>query len=419
MRVAQQPRFAVDASGNKVFFTKGTTQQRIKDTTALRCLVGPGHLNALLHEPGNLLNNYTVSLLYNGAVAVWRRSFSQFATSPLAAGALLQPPLTHLAWFATRATNRDLAQSIVYFEWQDLERVTSSSPRLSHLLPLDRMRILTNNELASWSDWVLALQGLEYTYGLFYGPVYQQLFHRLHQTVLHGQIGSILPARYLEWWLLSVLAAVHRAARDPSLPLSTHETARFPPGTTATALTPDDWCFFLGSEFEHRLHQLTPTNAEAFTLSLSVPAVTSFPHPCGKFREAPPAGAVSNVATPGQPSVPLLPTAGKPAPTSTPSKPGPQKQPSTPLPKLDKKDRICALSLFREYNLPIKRKGSTTLTVPDVCPATCQYMHPAAYPSDLTKSSVRGLLRKPIAMYLDANATSTFNTRVNNDSRFK
>lgn len=314
---------------------------------------------------------------------------------------------------------------------QELDLCTSASPRLAHLLPLAHLRRLSHNNLACWADWVETLHGLEVTYGLLYGPAYQAMFHRLHQLVLQAQIGAFLDVRYLEAWLLSLLAFLRRASRDPFLPAQASDTTRYPAGWIPGNLAPEGWCDLFASEFHFKLRLLEPALSEGYRLSMLLPLPTVLPDPGGVFTEKPPNNNKRNNNAAGAPTTGAAATATAstdsaptlPAQTSNGSRRGggnPARTPgadSTKPPRPPASDRICAFALCQHYNIPVLENPKFAGGVPAKCPATCEYLHVGKLPAGMTRTKVVKLLEKTMPRLLSPANIPVFNAKVLADER--
>ncbi len=440
-----RPSSIEDDAGISVTYTKSNTLAQVRDTTAWRVLLtdkskpaadqdSTPWLDQIFRDSGNRLNNYTVDCITTGVFSIWRQSFRSLPHNNLTGAVHMHPPVSQLAWYAYRHTYKELALNVIFFNWIEFHSLTPTSLRLAHFLPLERLRQLPHNELATWDDFTMAIHGLQKTYGIYYCPVYDKTFHSIHDTIVSLQLGGTLSPRFLELWFLDLLAFIRRAARDPRAPVVPTDKAQYPAAIVPNTFSPADWCALLLSEFHARMHMLTLANDETFTRSMSFPVEIFIHHPFGKFQEngksaapntrsaLPPAPAPTGSRTAPGTQIAPQPTPGRgkgkgkkkertsaatsstgPAPTTTPS---------------EKPNRICVYSFCNAYKIPLKARGTTPGAVPGKCSTDCPFLHAQDFPSGTSKNDILKRIQGTVEKILDRPQAEEFLSRFNNDNRF-
>lgn len=414
-------RTALDRGGNLVAYTNSATAAQIRDTTSVRAVAGMQHIDVLLQEQGNLLNNYTLHDFVVGAVSLFRSQSRVAPLSPGVGSGLMAAPAMALVWFTHRTALKDVALAIFYWNWCDMLTVTATSPRLTHMLPLDRVRALQHNELGTWHDFTDALLGLEQTYGLMYPPPWEQTFHEFHQMVVRHQIGALLTPAFLEYWLLDVLAFIRRASRDPSRPVSPSDRVQYPAPLTTTSFSPSDWCALMTSKLHYRLPLLTISNNDAFTRSLTFPVQVSLLHPYGTFSEKP------RTLSQREP-------AAEPAPPTATNKDTPKRvrgdkqqegsknrgsvtDATVATPRTPRSERLCLHGLCAHYKIPLVTTPYRAGGIPPKCKTDCPYMHIGDLPEGTQKTALLAKYKPSLEKQLDKSDLDTFIKKFNADTR--
>ena len=417
-----KPAMVTDPGGRKVLVNKGTTAEKILATTPVRGLMGPKRVEETLREEGNVLNNYTFESFLVGAVNIYRNESHTVSLYQTPGGGILTSPALSLAWHTHKAILKDIPRDIVFWNWAEFLNVTTTSPRLVHLLPADRIRTLTNNELGSWFDFTDTILGLERTYGLFYPPPWEETFHDFHQFVVRNQVGALLSVSFLEYWLLDVLAFVRRAAREPAREIRPSDLSRYPQPITTVEFSPQDWCTLLRSELYFRLSFLTVANNENFTRSLQFPVPRSVVHPFGAFADKPktqtnqPSTAPSTVTTSVNQEG-LSRAERKAAKRAEKKKKASLAADTAPAQRTQAKNRLCLHSLCNQYKLPLVAAEGRAGGVPQKCKPECPYMHMADLPAGTTKAAVLEKYRRSLEKLLTPTDVEAFAKKLNADSR--
>ena len=425
-------RSYTDSAGYVVHDKKGATQERVTATTAMRTLINDSARFArILAKKGNFLSLYTVDNLFEGCRELWLASLMLQQVGSSLNTPLLLPSVSFRAWYAMRLLNKILAEKIAFFGFEALTISDDTLIRLAHFLTLDRIRQLPNNELLTWQDFCLALQGLEDTYGFFYGEPFRAVFHGIHQYVVQTQLGAMLSLAFLEYWVLNLLARIHTAARDPTQPYTAVDKVNYPEPFIPYNFSAEQWTLLIKNEFFASVGELTLPNSLLFERSFSTAwgTLITFPHPSGKFGEhargavtssnIKPATASAAPATSSQ----LTPTKAKKANTGkkeTESTPQPHRQQSTPGATQDRvpiQDRICCRGLCHEWSIPLRATLKFPAGVPSQCTSECKYKHLHQLPAGTTKASVVKQVKRTVEKILHPDQVRTFLEHVQSDAR--
>lgn len=430
------PSQYVDEGGFTVERTQSPARSKILETTPFRMLVGDAdqlHRIFKAAGTGNDVFAYSECILSRGCMALWRARLLHEHRGSLPPGALVHPPLSNLAWYAHRHHLKELPLQIILFQWQELHTVTASSPRLFHLLPIERAAASASNELSSWQDFLLAIQGLEHTYGFYFGPAYARVLHAFHSLALQSQLGALLAPIYLEAWLLSTLRFILEAAQNPTADTVATDRRSYPTPFQTRGFSAQQWSSLLESELLARIPLLSLAHSDSFVRSLNFPHKLEIPNATGKFcrTTGPPnkPPATPATVTPTKPS-PNTDTAVDNTPPKSKRTKSAKNKPAAAAADNTKKApasgtsaadpiRMCVHSLCAHYKLQVRGKEGTTPFVPSKCSEQCKYMHVADLPAGTTRASLQpGVMRTANKILDEANALK-FQELFQKDSRFK
>ena len=423
-----------DSAGFVVCDRKGATQERVTATTAMRTLISDAaRLSKIFAKKGNQISLWTVTNMFNGCKDEWLRMFKNLPNNSLPSTALLLPAVVFLAWFAAREQNRVLAEKVMFFIIECMSSGDSDIVRLSHYLPITRVRELTNNELATWQDYLLALHGLEDTYGFFYGEAYRAVFHEIHQFAVMTQLGAMLSLTYLEYWTLRLLARIHAAARDPTQLYTAIDRRTYPVPFVPYNFSAEQWSQLIRNEFFASIFELTLQESDMFERSRSTAWNTqiSFPHPTGKFGDA---TKSQGKPASSQPAPQKAPAAAAPAPVvakAPPAKAAKKSAAGAPSPTAKRaagstdtsttrtplESRICCRGLCHEWGLSLRATKTYPAGVPNACSTECSYKHLSQLAAGTTKASVVAQVKRTVEKLLDPDQLRTFLERVQADPR--
>ena len=429
------PSTFTDDGGFVVARAQSLSRNKIHETTPFRVLTGDtDRVNKIFKAAGtgNDVFAYSEPILTRGCTAIWRENLHILHRGYLPPGALLHPPLSVLAWYAHRQHLKDLPLQIILFRWTELHVATTTSPRLAHLLPSDRIATLPDNQLSSWQDFVLTLHGLELTYGFYLGPSYAVCFNKIYTVVQQSQLGALLSALYLEAWLLTILAFISDAAQAPTTHIVASNPIAYPTPFMTRGFTAAQWCDLIESEFHSRIPLLTLSHSDSFVRSLTFPMRIDIPAPMGKFARP---GAAPGKNTPQTNPAAKTPANETAAADKAPKKPASAKQKkatATPIadPATSSKKprtpatasgtdaiRMCLHSLCAHYKIPVRGKEGSTPFVPMKCSDACKYMHVADLPASATRTALQPQVMRTATKILDEANVQKFQDCFLKDSR--
>jgi hypothetical protein len=350
--------------------------QTIRISEPLRAFAPPSHIDALLDDYGNEINNYSAANFCNGASTV-------HICTQVASGGNSQDPswyklpaFQECVWYQQRETNSVVTTKMVYFAFSLARNWQADSLRLFHFLPAARAAaIATNHFRFTWDDWVLAFRGLAVSYGAMYCTAFQEVFQLMHSTVCNERTGHSFSYEFLESYTIDMFYRFTAAARNPRLPTIL-------PGTTVEILpihlTPETWAkaFYVGFEALVRLFD-NPLSYQTWLLRRA--GELPYPNPAHRPARSTHSPRSSEQLTQQRKDRPArpLPALYLPTPTGG-SASGRARGPGTQQPP-----KLCFMSFLRQYKVNLK----STNTLPKKCEASCKRLHYANLPREFPKST--------------------------------
>ncbi|KAJ1392477.1 hypothetical protein B484DRAFT_408466, partial [Ochromonadaceae sp. CCMP2298] len=133
-----------DAADRQVVRVKGKAVQTIRVSEPLRAFAPPAHIDAILADVGNEINNYTSINLSAGTTTVYLSNQVSSGRSDRDPSWYTLPAFHDLVWFNQRETNSGIALKVFFFAFDLARCFTPDSLRLFHFLPTVRASQVAN-----------------------------------------------------------------------------------------------------------------------------------------------------------------------------------------------------------------------------------------------------------------------------------